>query len=102
VLPGFWSPEQVKSAREAIAAVVDEMDLDESRTVFTTKEQSRVADDYFLGSGDKVRFFWEEGAFNEAGDFTQEKLQCINKIGHSLHDDGELKLFIASTLYRAV
>jgi phytanoyl-CoA hydroxylase len=46
----------------------------ETVSIFTTDEQTRTSDDYFLGSGDQIRFFYEEGA---AG---------LNKIGHALHD----------------
>ncbi|CAO3576955.1 unnamed protein product [Absidia cylindrospora] len=44
-----------------------------------------VGDDYFLDSGDKVRFFFEEGAFNDKGELTRPKEKAINKIGHGLH-----------------
>ena len=39
--------------------MVEGLDLEEARSVFSTKEQSRTSDDYFLSSGDKIRFFWE-------------------------------------------
>jgi phytanoyl-CoA hydroxylase len=55
-------------------------------SVFSTREQTRTSDDYFLGSGDKVRFFFEENAFNSDGTLQQSKEQSINKIGHALHD----------------
>ena len=38
-------------------------DLTDVRSVFTTKEQERTSDDYFLGSGGEIRFFFEEEAF---------------------------------------
>jgi phytanoyl-CoA hydroxylase len=55
-------------------------------SIFSTHEQSRLADDYFLGSGDKVRFFFEENAFLKDGTLKQSKEKSINKIGHALHD----------------
>jgi phytanoyl-CoA hydroxylase len=55
-------------------------------SIFTTHEQSRVADNYFLESGDKVRFFFEEEAFLPDGTLKQSKAQSINKIGHGLHE----------------
>lgn len=33
-----------------------------------------------------IRHFWEEKAFNEDGSPVQPLEQCINKIGHALHD----------------
>jgi len=55
-------------------------------SVFSTREQSRTSDDYFLESGDKIRFFFEENAFNADGTLRQSKERSINKIGHALHD----------------
>ncbi|CAM9627559.1 unnamed protein product [Phaeothamnion confervicola] len=85
-LPAFWTPDEVAEGKARIAEIIETLNLDESRTVFTTKEQTRQADEYFLGSGDKIRFFWEEGALDEHGEFRQPRLRCINKIGHALHD----------------
>jgi len=55
-------------------------------TIFTTEEQQRNSNEYFLSSGDKIRFFWEENAFNKDGSSKQDKLLSINKIGHALHE----------------
>jgi len=55
-------------------------------SIFSTREQTRTSDDYFLGSGDKIRFFFEEQAFLPDGSLRQTKEQSINKIGHALHD----------------
>ncbi|KAG7091066.1 hypothetical protein E1B28_010123 [Marasmius oreades] len=55
-------------------------------TKFTTSDKNHVGDDYFLTSGDKIRFFLEEGALDEDGNLTREKQQAVNKIGHGLHE----------------
>ncbi|HCX28544.1 MAG TPA: phytanoyl-CoA dioxygenase [Blastocatellia bacterium] len=55
-------------------------------SIFSTREQNRLSDDYFLGSGDKVRFFFEEDAFLPNGTLKQSKEKSINKIGHALHE----------------
>lgn len=48
--------------------------------------QEHVGDDYFLGSGDQVRFFLEEDAFDAAtGRLAKPKARAVNKIGHYLH-----------------
>ena len=58
----------------------------EAISVFSTREQIRTSDDYFLESGDKIRFFFEEDAFLPDGTLKQSKQRSINKIGHALHD----------------
>lgn len=58
-------------------------------TKFSTGEKdssSHVGDDYFLTSGDKIRFFFEEDAFSNDGGLTKPKQHAINKIGHYLHE----------------
>jgi phytanoyl-CoA hydroxylase len=57
-----------------------------SISIFSTHEQTRRTDDYFLGSGDAIRFFFEEDAFDAKGALKQPKVRSINKIGHAMHD----------------
>lgn len=55
-------------------------------SIFSTQEQTRTSDEYFLESGDKIRFFFEAGAFGTNGNLRQSKERSLNKIGHALHD----------------
>ena len=66
--------------------LVERWDPGEARSVFSTRDQTRTTDDYFLDSGDKVRYFFEEAAFDAAGELRQPKQLSINKIGHAEHD----------------
>ncbi len=87
VMPGFKSPDDVAALRARAAAIVDAFDPAESTAIFTTKDESTTkSDDYFLTSGDKIRCFFEEEAFDASGALRQPKELSINKIGHAMHD----------------
>ena len=86
VLENFASAIDCDSLRERAKELVQEFDPAEVVSIFTTREQNRIADEYFLTSGDKIRLFFEENAFNEDGTLRYEKEKSINKIGHALHD----------------
>lgn len=66
--------------------LINHFDPKEIKTIFSTTNLQHVQQRYFLESGDKIRFFFEEGAIDEQGNLKSEKLFCINKIGHALHD----------------
>jgi len=86
VLEGFASEKECDELRTRADELVQEFDPSEVVSIFSTHEQSRVADDYFLTSGDKIRFFFEENAFNPDGTLKYKKEKSINKIGLALHD----------------
>src|ERR1043165_2139535 len=86
VLDGFASEEECEQLRARAAEMVQGFDPAEVVSIFSTHEQNRPTDDYFLTSGDKIRFFFEENAFNADGTLKYDKEKSINKIGHALHD----------------
>jgi phytanoyl-CoA hydroxylase len=86
VLPGFIADADCDALRARAAELVDAFDPTGVRTIFTTNEQTRVVDDYFLGSGDDIRFFFEEGAFGPDGELVRPKELSLNKFGHAMHD----------------
>ena len=86
VLEGFASPAECGELRTRAAEIIAAFDPAEALSVFTTREQARTADEYFLTSGDQIRCFFEEEAFDANGQLRQDKRLSINKIGHALHD----------------
>jgi phytanoyl-CoA hydroxylase len=86
VLEGFVDQDACDLLRARANELVQEFDPLEVVSIFSTLEQNRLTDEYFLSSGDKIRFFFEENAFNADGSLKYEKERSINKIGHALHD----------------
>ena len=75
-----------KRLRERALELVDAFDAESVRSVFSVTKQTQLNDDYFNDSGDKIRFFFEDGAFDESGSLLQAKEHSLNKMGHAMHD----------------
>ena len=86
VVPDFKSPAAIAELRARAAEIVGAFDPAESSAIFTTRDESTKSNDYFLTSGDKIRCFFEEEAFDETGALRRPKELSINKIGHAMHD----------------
>ena len=86
ILQGFAAREECENLRQHTLHLIDEFDPSEVRHVFSAMEQTQLGDSYFEESGDKVRFFFESDAYNENGELRQPKEDCLNKIGHAMHD----------------
>ncbi|MBL8167534.1 MAG: phytanoyl-CoA dioxygenase family protein [Acidobacteria bacterium] len=86
VLENFATRAECEALQQRAAELVAEFDPQGVISIFSTREQTRQSDEYFLTSGDKIRFFFEEEAFSADGQLRQAKEHSLNKIGHALHD----------------
>jgi len=86
VLKNFVDAAACDALRARAEELIRDFDPNGVVSIFSTHEQTRTSDDYFLESGDKIRFFFEENAFLPDGTLRQSKERSINKIGHALHD----------------
>jgi phytanoyl-CoA hydroxylase len=86
VVPDFKSAAEIALVRARAERIVEDFDPALTRSIFSTREQEKTTDDYFLRSDNTIRCFFEEEAFNAQGELGQPKALSINKIGHALHD----------------
>ncbi|KAJ3989146.1 phytanoyl-CoA dioxygenase [Lentinula detonsa] len=87
LIPGFLSAEETNNLLQRSKQLISEFPIESHpRTKFTTADDNHVGDDYFLSSGDKIRFFLEEDAVDKDGNLNREKEKAVNKIGHALHE----------------
>ncbi|HEV7722088.1 MAG TPA: phytanoyl-CoA dioxygenase family protein [Iamia sp.] len=85
VIPDAVSPAACRELMARAAEIVAEA-ADDPVSVFSTQEQTRTSDEWFLSSGAAVRCFFEEEAFDADGELVVPLERSINKIGHAQHD----------------
>ena len=89
IFNAFLNRSEISKLKSRAAHIVKSHDLELSRTVFSTNRAGEDplvnANDYFLDSDNSIRCFFEEKAFDEAGELQQDLELSINKIGHALH-----------------
>lgn len=85
VVPEFVAADACDRLMARAAELLTEFDP-ATLSIFSTKEQTHTTDEYFLESGDKIRFFVEDGAVDADGRLNRAKELAVNKIGHAQHD----------------
>jgi len=86
VLEDFISSGECRRLKARALKLVDKFDPSTVRSVFSAMEQTQLGDKYFEESGDKIRFFFEQDAFDDDGNLKQSKENSLNKMGHAMHD----------------
>ena len=86
ILENFVSRDACDDLRQRALELVDDFDPQAVQSVFSTTGQHQLDDRYFIESGDKIRFFLEKDAFDEQGELRGSKDNCLNKMGHAMHD----------------
>ena len=88
IIPNFLTHEVTAKLLGEARDLLSNFDLsNHPLTTFATGhgDKPHIGDQYFLESGDKIRFFFEEDAIDPEGNLTRPKDKAINKIGHYLH-----------------
>ncbi|KAH0453406.1 hypothetical protein IEQ34_017730 [Dendrobium chrysotoxum] len=92
-----FNSNEILEMRSRMVELLDGFDASSSASIFSTKNQQKLTDDYFFESAEKVSFFFEEKAFGDDGTLRQPKELSINKVGHALHEiDPIFKRFSSS------
>ena len=86
VLQDFVSVSDCHGLRRQALKLIDDLDPGSVKSIFSAMEQTQLGDKYFEESGDKIRFFFEQDAFDKDGNFVQSKEDSLNKMGHAMHD----------------
>ena len=85
VLENFVPQDVCAGMRDEALRILDAFDA-EREPVWTFSTVNQVSSDYFLTSGDKIRYFFESDAVDaDTGELTLPVPEATNKLGHALH-----------------
>jgi phytanoyl-CoA hydroxylase len=93
----------IASIRDAALDIVAGFDVEQHRSVFSTRDGDTGRDRYFIDSAENIHCFLEEDALDADGHLICPKEMAVNKIGHALHDlQPEFNAFCRQSIFPEV
>ena len=86
MLEGFVDTAACDDLKDHTERLVDAFEPESVKSVFSSRNQHKFANDYLLVSASNISFFFEEEAFDARGELLRPKGLSINKMGHAMHD----------------
>ena len=86
VLENAIDATDIATLKAAALEIVDDFDIEQNQSVFSTRDRDAGRDEYFFDSAENCHCFLEADALNDAGQLTTPARLAINKIGHAMHD----------------
>jgi phytanoyl-CoA hydroxylase len=86
ILENFVSGKDCESLRQRALEIVRAEGPQAAKEIFTTMNQGKSQDQFFLESGSKICLFFEPKAFDDQGELIVSLEHAVNKISHALHD----------------
>jgi len=97
VIDNIVDHQELSKLKQRMNQLIDEVPNSELTSIFSTGKQEYKRDEYFLSSGDKIRFFMEEKVEIKDDQLITPKHSAINKVAHALHElDPVFKKFTLS------
>ena len=100
IVEDFASLDQCQTIMDQAHKHIEERKDVDTLSIFTTNEQTRHSDRYFLDSANNISLFFEEEAVQD-GKLVKDIFKAVNKIAHAQHKvDPVYKEFVESHNFR--